>query len=227
MKNILLYSILLNISLVIYYYVVNFISKEKKININIEEELNKQIRKLNLKTSLEILDEATPNYDLEKDKIQINMGNNIKVLSESFHELGHAFYNHFNFFKVYSNNKLIKYNYNEIDLNFKFMNLLEFLFTKGILLSLLFSLFGIFLEIKILMFLGIIFGLLSSILHINNLWEEIKATTIAKELISYEKYLNKKEKLISYICLNNALTTYLFVTLLSNLLIFINIYFIL
>lgn len=216
MKDFFILIIVLNIFFIVFYFIMSLISNKMSLNINIKEEISKQIEKLNLQTEIEVLYKVKPNYDLEDDKIQINCGNNIKTLGEAFHELGHAFYNHFYKYKIYnSNGEMIEYEYKDIELDFKFGELLGFLFTKSIILGLTFSLFGIILEINVLVFLGIAFSSISSILHLINLLEEVKATKIAKEIIKFEKFLSKNEFRILTFCLTNALYTYIFITVLS------------
>lgn len=228
MKELFILVIILNLLFIIFYFIISLISNKAILNVDIPEEILKQIDKLQLKTKVEILEKVKPNYDLETDTIEINKGNNIKTLSEAFHELGHSFYNHFYNYKVYDcKNKIIEYEYKDIDLDFKFGSLLGFLFTKAIILGLLFSLFGIVLEIKILAYIGIVFAGISTILHIVNLIEEIKATKIAKQIIKNEKLISKKEYKMLTLCLGNALYTYIFITLLSISIIVIDILFLL
>lgn len=211
---------------IISYYFISSISKKMKINVNINTELEKYILLTNLKTKIKVLENTKPCYDMDEDVIEINTGNNVKSLSEAFHEFGHAFFNHYNSYKIYNDkNEPIKYVYNEIEFNYFLANLTRIFFTNSIVLALVFSLFGIFLEINILCIVGIVFSLISLILHTINLWEEIKATTIAKEIFRHEQYLNKKEYIVSNICLYSALFTYLFITLFSSLLLSSNIIF--
>lgn len=226
MNKIIFIIILISSLMILFYISVSFIAKRCKIDIDVEKELFQKINELNLNTKIKIKKKAKPCYDLQKNEIEINEGNNIKCLSEAFHELGHAFYNKFYAFKIYKkNNNYIKYFEKNQDEEIYCSFIINLLFQRGIIFSMILTLFGINLEFKILCILGLILSIISLFLYTINLWEEIKASMIASEIIKHEKYLNSKQQIILWFSFKSALCTYLFVDLFSSLMILLNVIF--
>lgn len=194
--NILSYYPYLLVSLyAVFFFSFNLYFKKVKIDYNVEEILQSQIKKLGLKTELKISDTEGACFVEETSQIIISSGNDIKSASEGFHEIGHALYP--------QNRKIIIPYFLEKILELNFLIVSTLYFMKEILS-------GIFLlnMIVILSFISVLF-------FVYLLREEVFASSMAINLIRKENYFNKKTFIKIRMCLYHNLLGYIMPLVLS------------